>query len=74
MPLAPNQQLFEYCIVRILGRGTFGTVYLVMEYLAGGSLRTLLEERGPLLPTPYSPNSPARVEYVNDYEANRRDQ
>ena len=54
MPLAPNQQLFEYCIVRILGRGTFGTVYLVMEYLAGGSLRTLLRERGPLLPTPYS--------------------
>ena len=52
MPLAPNQQLFEYCIVRILGRGTFGTVYLVMEYLAGGSLRTLLGERGPLLPTP----------------------
>jgi len=68
MPLAPNQQLFEYCIVRILGRGTFGTVYLVMEYLAGGSLRTLLRECGPLLPTPYSllptpysPNSPARV-------------
>ena len=30
------------------------TFYLVMEYLAGGSLRTLLEERGPLLPTPYS--------------------
>ena len=29
-------------------------VYLVTEYLAGGSLRTLLGERGPLLPTPYS--------------------
>jgi len=55
-------------------------VYLVMEYLAGGSLRTLLGERGPLLPTSYSLllNSPkathARVECINDYEANRRDQ
>ena len=54
MPLAPNQQLFECRIVHALGRGAFGTVYLVMEYLAGGSLRTLLGERGPLLPTPYS--------------------
>jgi len=108
MPLNPNQQLFEYRIVRILGRGAFGTVYLahdtfldrpvaikeltitaqtdevafnrfiqearatgnlnhphivtayalkvvepevylVMEYLSKGSLRTLLEKRG-LLP------------------------
>ena len=107
MPLAPNQQLFEYRIERILGRGAFGTVYLahdtlldrpvaikeltliaqtdevafkrflqearaagglnhphivtvhalkvldpevylVMEYLAGGSLGALLEERRPL--------------------------
>ena len=108
MPLAPNQQLSEYRIERILGRGAFGTVYLahdnlldrpvaikeltltaqtdevafkrflqearaagslnhphvvtvyalkvvepnvyyvVMEYLAGGSLRGLLDERGPL--------------------------
>ena len=107
MPLAPNQQLSEYRIERILGRGAFGTVYLahdtlldrpvaikeltltaqtdevtfkrflqearaagglnhphivtvhalkvvepnvylVMEYLAGGSLRALLEERGRL--------------------------
>ena len=107
MPLAPNQQLFEYRIERILGQGAFGTVYLardtlldrpvaikeltltaqtdevafnrflqearaagglnhphivtvyalkavepnvylVMEYLAGGSLSALLEERGPL--------------------------
>ena len=113
MPLTPNQQLFEYRIERILGRGAFGTVYLardtlldrpvaikeltvttqtdevafkrflqearaagglnhphivtvhalkvvernvylVMECLAGGSLRTLLGGRGPLLPTPYS--------------------
>ena len=29
-------------------------VYLMMEYQAGDSLRTLLGERGPLLPTPYS--------------------
>jgi serine/threonine protein kinase len=107
MPLAPNQQLFEYRIVGILGQGAFGivylahdtlldrrvaikeltitaqtdevalkrfiqearaasglnhphivtvyalkvveaNVYLVMEYLAGGSLRTLLEKRNPL--------------------------
>jgi len=107
MPLAPNQQLFEYRIMRVLGQGAFGTVYLahdtlldrpvaikeltltaqtdevafkrflqearaagglnhphvvtvyalkvvesnvylVMEYLAGGSLRGLLEERSPL--------------------------
>ena len=107
MPLAPNQQLFEYRIVRVLGRGAFGTVYLahdtlldravaikeltitaqtdevafkrflqearaagglshphvvtvhalkvvepnvylVMEYMAGGSLRALLDKRDPL--------------------------
>jgi serine/threonine protein kinase len=107
MSLAPNQQLSEYHIVRVLGQGAFGTVYLahdtlldrpvaikeltviaqtdevafrrflqearaagglnhpnivtvhalkvvesniylVMEYLAGGSLRALLKERGPL--------------------------
>jgi serine/threonine protein kinase/regulator of sirC expression with transglutaminase-like and TPR domain len=107
MPLVPNQQLFEYRIERILGKGAFGTVYLahdellgrpvaikeltltaqtdevafkrflqearaagnlnhphivtvhtlkvvelnvylVMEYLAGGSLRTLLEKQSPL--------------------------
>ena len=107
MPLAPNQQLFEHRIERILGRGAFGTVYLahdtlldrpvaikeltltaqadevafkrflqearaagglnhrnivtvhalkivepsvylVMEYLAGGSLRALLDKRSPL--------------------------
>jgi hypothetical protein len=27
MPLAPNQELFEYRIVRVLGQGAFGTVY-----------------------------------------------
>jgi serine/threonine protein kinase len=107
MSLAPNQQISEYHIVRVLGQGAFGTVYLahdtlldrpvaikeltviaqtdevafkrflqearaagglnhpnivtvhalkvvesniylVMEYLAGGSLRALLKERGPL--------------------------
>jgi len=107
MALSPNQQLFEYRIQSVLGRGAFGTVclahdtvldrpvaikeltlsehaeesdakrflqeartagglnhlnivtvyalrdrgsevYLVMEYLAGGSLRTLLKEGGAL--------------------------
>jgi len=107
MSLTPNQQLFEYRIERVLGRGAFGTVYLahdtllerpvaikeltriaqtdetafkrflreartaggldsphivtvyalkvvepdvymVIEYLAGGSLRELVEQRGPL--------------------------
>ena len=107
MSLALNQQLFEYRVVRVLGQGGFGTVYLahdtlldrpvaikeltitaqtdevafkrfiqearvagglnhphivtvyalkvvgpnvylVMEYLAGGSLRALLEQRGSL--------------------------
>jgi len=33
MPLAPNQQLFEYRIERILGRGAFGTVYLARDTL-----------------------------------------
>ena len=42
MSLTPNQQLFEYRVVRVLGQGAFGAVYLVTEYLAGGSLRILL--------------------------------
>jgi len=33
MPLAPNQQLFEYRIKRILGQGAFGTVYLARDTL-----------------------------------------
>ena len=33
MSLAPNQQLFEYRIERILGRGAFGTVYLAHDTL-----------------------------------------
>ena len=33
MPLVPNQQLFEYHIVRILGQGAFGTVYLAHDTL-----------------------------------------
>jgi len=33
MPLAPNQQVFEYRIVRVLGRGAFGTVYLTHDTL-----------------------------------------
>jgi serine/threonine protein kinase len=33
MPLAPNQQLSEYCIECILGRGAFGTVYLAHDTL-----------------------------------------
>ena len=33
MPLTPNQQLFEYRIERVLGRGAFGTVYLAHDTL-----------------------------------------
>ena len=29
MPLSPNQQLFEYRVVRVLGQGAFGTGYQV---------------------------------------------
>ena len=35
MPLAPNQQLFEYRTERILGRGAFGTVYLAHDAFLG---------------------------------------
>jgi serine/threonine-protein kinase len=33
MPLTPNQQLFEYRIERVLGRGAFGVVYLAQDTL-----------------------------------------
>ena len=33
MSLAPNQQLFEHRIERILGQGAFGTVYLAHDTL-----------------------------------------
>ena len=31
MPLSPNQQLFEYHILSVLGQGAFGTVYLAHD-------------------------------------------
>jgi serine/threonine protein kinase len=33
MPLAPNQQPFEYGIVSVLGQGAFGIVYLAHDTL-----------------------------------------
>ena len=33
MPLAANQQLYEYRIARVLGQGGFGTVYLAHDTL-----------------------------------------
>jgi len=33
MSLAPNQQLFEYRIERVLGQGAFGAVYLAHDTL-----------------------------------------
>ncbi len=38
MPLALNQQLFEYRIMRILGQGAFGTVYLAHDTLLDRSV------------------------------------
>jgi len=35
MPLIPKQQLFEYRVERILGRGAFGTIYLAHDTLLG---------------------------------------
>ncbi|NJN95415.1 MAG: protein kinase [Anaerolineales bacterium] len=38
MPLSPNERLFEYQIIRRLGQGAFGTVYLAHDTLLDRSV------------------------------------
>jgi len=48
MSLSPNQQLFEYRIMRILGQGDFGIVYLAHDTLLNRMVTDSKERSGRL--------------------------